>query len=50
MVKRQNARTMKKTLVYEILFFKESKGTMRHNYEIYFDSDMKEDYMKLLPN
>jgi len=41
---------MKKALVFEILFFKESKATMRNNYEIYFDSNMKENYMKLLPN
>jgi len=50
MAKWQNTRTKKKALVYEILFFKEPKTTMKHNYEIYFDSNMKESCIKLLPN
>lgn len=40
----------KKALVYEILFLKETKAKIRHNYEIYFDSNVKENCIKLLPN
>jgi hypothetical protein len=48
MANRQNTCKMKKALEYEIVFFKETTAIARHNYEIYFDSNMKENCIKLL--
>jgi hypothetical protein len=48
MANRQNTRTLKKVLEYEIVFFKETTAMTRHNYEIYFDSNMKDNCIKLL--